>query len=317
MSIEKSPNPTYVMRIKGNSLDDGPGIRSVIFFKGCNLKCMWCHNPESIAAFPELYYDSEKCVGCRSCVSICSHKALKFTDRLIIDRSRCQRCFSCIHKCNAAALQQIGQIIAIKSIIDQILPYRPFFQTSGGGVTLSGGEPTLNMPFLRLLLSALKEHDLHVLLETNGYFSFTQFQQEILPFIDVIYMDLKLMDSQTHQSYCGVPNHQILRNFELLWTLSQDLASHRCFQIIPRMPLIPTITDTETNLTALIEFLESLKVPTLHLLTNNALWFDKCDKFGYKRPFSENHPSSQIYPILKIHQIQKQFESSSVHLHII
>lgn len=304
-------NP-LIMDFKGNSLDDGPGIRSVVFFKGCNLDCVWCHNPESKSTMPELLYEAEKCIGCLECASVCPPKAISFDKVLEINRITCNHCFKCVDVCSSTALQKIGKFYTVQEICDQILPYEKFFKTSQGGVTISGGEATIHLPFLHQLLEQLKCYNLHILLETNGLFNYRQFCEYILPFIDLIYMDIKLMDSKEHSKFCGHKNAKILDNFQKLYEQSKTSP----FTIIPRIPLIPDITDTESNLIALRKYLETLGVPVLYLLSNNAIWFSKCEKFGYKRPFTPEHSIYQIYSDPRKARVKKIFETSSIEIHL-
>ena len=136
-----------ILDIKGNSLDDGPGIRSVIFFKGCPLACTWCHNPESKRFEAEISFDAKACIGCDACLSACPQDALSRDNPFFIDRRRCDLCFRCIDACHSGALSRVGQEMGIAEIVARVLDYKPFYDTSGGGVTLSGGEPTVYMDF--------------------------------------------------------------------------------------------------------------------------------------------------------------------------
>ena len=144
MATDEIKTP-LIMEIKGNSLDDGPGIRSVVFYKGCPLSCVWCHNPESKKASMEISFDANICIDCGSCRDVCPQKALARQNRFYIDRSKCTLCFLCVDACPSGALDKVGKTMYVDEIIKKILPDKPFFDTSGGGVTLSGGEPTLYM----------------------------------------------------------------------------------------------------------------------------------------------------------------------------
>ena len=155
-----------ILDIKGNSLDDGPGIRSVIFFKGCPLSCVWCHNPESKKTGAEIAFDGGRCIDCGTCREVCPEKALSRENPFYIDRSRCPLCFDCVQACPSGALEQVGKEMSINEILEKIVPDKPFFEVSDGGVTLSGGEPTLFMDFAAKLLVALKQQKIHTLVET-------------------------------------------------------------------------------------------------------------------------------------------------------
>jgi pyruvate formate lyase activating enzyme len=265
-----------VLDIKGNSLDDGPGIRTVVFFKGCPLSCVWCHNPESKKAGPEIAFDGTECVACDTCINLCPKGALSRKNPFFIDRNRCDLCFACVDNCPSGALAQVGRKMSIDDIMSKIKSDIPFFKTSGGGVTLSGGEPTLFMDFLSELLQKLKDEGIHVLLETCGLFSLDAFLRKILPYLDIIYFDIKLVDLKQHQLHCGVSNELIMENFMQLSKMSDQGE----FKILPRTPLIPGITATRENLSGIAAFLNKQGIQTAHLMAYNPLWFDKSKKIG-------------------------------------
>jgi pyruvate formate lyase activating enzyme len=171
-------------------------------------------------------------------------------------------------------------------IIEQVLKDKPFFDTSGGGVTFSGGEPTLHMDFLSGLIRKLKNSGVHTLVETCGYFGLDEFREAILPYADMIFMDIKLFDPKMHARYCGVDNNVILENFIKLHELSLSGG----FEIIPRTPLIPGITDTEKNLAAIARFLQSHQVKNFRLLPNNPAWHEKCRSIGIPDEYAEDSP---------------------------
>ena len=232
------------LEIKGNSLDDGPGIRSVVFFKGCPLSCTWCHNPESKKIDVEISFDAEACVGSQTCFDVCPKNALSLDNPLFIDRDACNLCFECVEQCPSGALEQVGYKREVAEILKTALKDKPFYDSSGGGVTFSGGEPTLNMEFLADAAKALKEQGVHVLIETSGQFNLDKFNALVYPYIDLIYFDIKLVDKDLHKKYCGPSNTTILKNFKKLQ--QQYLAGG--VKILPRTPLIPNITDTPENL---------------------------------------------------------------------
>ena len=280
-----------ILEIKGNSLDDGPGIRSVVFFKGCPLSCVWCHNPEGKAVEMEISFDADSCVGCKTCQATCHQGALSEKNPFYIDRKRCDLCFDCLDTCPSAALKKVGREMSVEEIVIQTLKDKPFFETSKGGVTLSGGEPLFFMDFTSNLLRALKEEVVHTLVETCGLFSFTEFETKILPFCDTIYLDLKLFDSERHKAFCGVPNGQILETIRKLRNLP-DIGGT---DWLIRVPLIPEITDTEENLSAIAAFLEQNGIPRVRLLNYNPLWIAKNRKIGVHndKRFKEKHRLSQ------------------------
>jgi pyruvate formate lyase activating enzyme len=273
-----------ILEIKGNSLDDGPGIRSVVFYKGCPLSCVWCHNPESKKASVEISFDSKTCIDCGACREVCPQKALSRDNRFYIDRSKCDLCFLCVDACPSGALDRVGKTMSVDEIVKKILPDKPFFDTSGGGVTLSGGEPTLYMDFTSQLLKSLKQNNIHTLLETCGLFDIHKFMDMLYPYLDAVYFDIKIIDSTAHKKYCGVPNEKILDNFkQLFMTAAKD--NKIC---LPRTPLIPDITDTESNIRGIASFLKDLNITKAALLAYNPLWHEKSDKVGVDDPYKNS-----------------------------
>lgn len=269
-----------ILNIKGNSLDDGPGIRSVVFFKGCPLSCVWCHNPESKKAGSEIAFDGKTCVDCGACREICPEKAFSKSHPHYIDRGRCTLCYQCVDTCPSGALERVGKPMTVDQIVEAIEPDIPFFNTSGGGVTLSGGEATLFMAFVSELLQALKTLGIHTLLETCGQYDPDRFMDLLYPHLDTIYYDIKLLDSALHKTHCGVPNETILSNFRALVTQAGKDGK----TLIPRTPLIPGITGTEDNIRAIASFLREIGVRQASLLSYNPLWHDKTQKIGSLNP---------------------------------
>ncbi len=269
-------NPPLILELKGNSLDDGPGIRTVVFFKGCPLDCIWCHNPESKKTGVEISFESKVCVGCNTCFDTCTQQALSRENPLFIDRSLCNLCFDCVDTCPANALERIGDPMEITQIVSQVVKDKPFFDTSKGGVTFSGGEPTLHMEYLGHVAKALKEKGVHVLLETCGQFNYQAFMDLVYPHVDLIYFDIKIMDSNAHKKYCGIPNKTILENFKKL----HENYLEGGVEVMPRTPLIPEITDTDENLLAILAFYKQEKVKRTQLMAYHPLWQEKNKKIG-------------------------------------
>lgn len=277
----KSP---LILEIKGNSLDDGPGIRSVVFYKGCPLSCVWCHNPESKKAVKEISFDAKTCIDCGACREVCPKNALGRDNPFYIDRSKCDLCFLCLDVCPSGALDSVGKAMSINDIMNKILPDKPFFDTSGGGVTLSGGEPTLFMDFTSGLLKSLKQNNIHTLLETCGFFDIHKFMDRLYPYLDAIYFDIKIIDREAHKKYCGVSNETILDNFRLLSRQAADDGK----MFLARTPLIPDMTDTESNIQGIASFLKSLNITEAALLAYNPLWHEKSDKVGVNDPYKHS-----------------------------
>ena len=284
--LRTNPQKTpLILEIKGNSLDDGPGIRTVVFFKGCPLSCVWCHNPESKDPGLEISFDQKACIGCDSCLDICKRNALSRNNPHFIDRSRCNLCLDCTDACPSGALSRVGLEMSIDDIVKKVFSDKPFYDNSGGGVTLSGGEPAMFMDYTADLLRKLKDAGIHTLMETCGLFNFDAFEKKVLPYLDAIYFDIKLFDPEEHRRYCGLPNESILKNFERLL----EAASGDNKVILPRTPLIPGITDTEANIRAIAGFLKGLCVQRADILSYNPLWFEKCSKIGLDAPFQTDN----------------------------
>ena len=268
-----------ILDVRGNSLDDGPGIRSVVFFKGCPLSCVWCHNPECRNADAELSYDAELCISCNACLDACPQQALSRNNPEFVDRVRCVRCFTCTKVCPSGALSVAGREMSVDEILQRIVCDKPFFDSSAGGVTLSGGEPTLFMVFAASLAQALKREGIHVLLETCGLFDYDDFMKRLFPHLNAIYYDIKLIDSEAHRRYCGAPNEKILHNFSRLVKTIRGIKKKSVY-ILPRTPLIPGITDTDENLAGIASFLRRCGIARASLLPYNPLWHKKCVKLG-------------------------------------
>lgn len=272
---------TLIVDIKRNSLDDGPGIRTIIFFKGCPLSCVWCQNPEAKLATQEISFSKEDCLNCKKCLEVCDKGAVDFSYDYRIDRDKCDLCGKCIEICPNEALKFAGKEYDIKTLSKLVLKDKIFYDNSGGGVTLSGGEPTLHMDYVHQLLKELKNENIHICLETCGHYNRETFNELILPYLDLIYFDLKIFDSNLHKKYCGVSNEIILQNFEAL-------IKNNDVEILPRIPLIPKITATKENLEDLKNYLKSLKIKKIGLLPYNPLWISKTETIGIKAEYSRS-----------------------------
>ena len=252
---------------------------------------------------PELWWDQEKCVDDKECMRACPQGAISRDNPDFIDRNICTLCFECVDVCPSKALTRVGQRMSVDDIVEKVVRFKPFFDTSGGGVTLSGGEPTLPMEFTSVLLKSFKANRLHTLLETAGLFEFRQFESLVLPYVDLIFFDIKFIDSTEHEHYCGIKNERILRNF-----ISLHQKSLSCdFELLPRTPLIPGITDTETNIGDIAAFYQRHNVRRIALVPNNPAWIPKLDKLGQKATFDANSPMRRLYSDEKKKKINERF----------
>ena len=268
------------------SLTDGDGIRTTVFFKGCNMHCTWCHNPETISAQPELMFYTNKCIGCGKCFAACPNNAHRIEgDRHVIDRKACVNCGKCAAVCYAEALTMCGKAMSVEDVMKQVRQDIPYYEASGGGVTLSGGEVLCHRDFAVALTDACHAQGISVAVETNLSFPF----ETIAPLLDktdLIMCDLKLFDDERHRAYTGVSNKHVLQNLRRIDTLG--------IPIIVRTPLIPNVTDSEGNLTAIADYIKDMKhLRRYELLNFNPLGegkyigLDKENVFASARPLSK------------------------------
>ena len=277
-------NQAIIFDLKRDCSEDGPGIRSTVFFKGCPLSCVWCHNPEGKDPQPTLSFDAALCRPTECgvpCLSQCENGSIKRNQSISIDYRRCTSCMACCQVCPKDALTPIGREVSGEELLYELLIDQPFYQSTGGGVTLSGGEATMQMDFAAHLLQALKSHNIHTALETCGYFSYQRFQAEMLPHLDLIYFDLKLIDDQESRKYTGRSNRLILSNFS-------KLLQEKKVKVIPRIPLVPEITATRENLAGLAGLLRKHQMDTCFLMPYNPLWQDKIARLGMKSSYGRS-----------------------------
>jgi pyruvate formate lyase activating enzyme len=235
-----------IFEIERFALNDGPGIRTVVFFKGCPLKCLWCSNPESQEPDPELFYMPRRCLACGRCVAACDRHALTLRGELIIDRERCNACGRCSQACNTGALSLAGRTLSVEEIYREVLRDKDFYRNSGGGVTFSGGEPTAQPQALRALAELCRDGGLHTAIETCGAFPW-EAVRETLPALDLFLFDIKHLDPVRHAELAGAGNAQVLDNFRRLLEAGKA--------VVVRFPLLPGINDDAGHLAALGDLL--------------------------------------------------------------
>ncbi len=262
-------NTAFITNIQGYSIHDGPGIRTVVFFKGCSLSCKWCANPECISGKPQIGFIEMLCKGCGKCVETCPSNAINTEDgKHRIDYSLCDACGKCSDNCSYGALVQYGNPMTVHEVWDEVRRDKIFYDTSGGGVTVSGGEPLLYQAFVRELFALCHDENIDTCVETCGHVNPDSFSQ-VLPVTDHFLFDLKHLEPEIHRYYTGHHNDRILENAAFLIENNAD--------VIFRNPLIPGVNDTESNIEATSEFLKSLgkKAMRLELMPYHRMGSDK------------------------------------------
>lgn len=236
----------FVIDIARGSFSDGPGVRTTVFFKGCPLKCPWCHNPESQRYEKEMMLFPEKCIDCGNC-------------------KKDQPCYT-------LARRQVGKAYSPGEMAHELIKDKSYFDTSGGGVTFSGGEALSFIDYLSEVAVMLKRKGVHIAIQTSGFFDYEAFNTKLMDNIDLIFYDLKIMDAKRHQTLLGQPNRVILENFKKIITSG--------ITVIPRIPLIPNYVATEANLAAIARFFHEQDVRACEFLYYNPGFEDKLKRLG-------------------------------------
>ncbi len=243
-----------VFNIQHYSIHDGPGIRTNVFLKGCPLDCLWCANPESRKLSPQLSYNIEKCTGCQACIDVCNQKAIQFVEgKVKTDRSLCNACGKCITNCPTEARSIIGKTMNVDEVYKEVSKDKLFYDTSGGGVTLTGGEVLVQHEFARSILKRCKENGIHSAIETCGHGKW-EVLKGLLKYTDIVLYDLKHMNDLEHKKCTGVGNELILDN---LSKLSKELN----IPVIIRVPIIPGYNNSEENMHLMSKYILE-NVPT-------------------------------------------------------
>lgn len=272
--------PALIYAVRPQALDDGPGIRTAVHFKGCPLRCSWCSTPEGKRPGPELRFEKAACQACGACREVCPVDAVDTSRWPAVDHELCTGCYACVEACPHEALHKLG--VPVRQIVETAAICRdmPFWRVSGGGVSFTGGEPTMHMAAAGRLARALKRRGAHVLVQTCGHFDLAEFDELLAPHVDTLFYDLKLMNGAEHEAHCGVDNQRILENFVLLNRRSLKGG----LNLVPRIPLIPGITSVPKNLRALAAFLRSQRAPRAALLLYDHAWASRLKGLGRKAP---------------------------------
>jgi len=276
-----------ILHLQRLSTEDGPGIRTTVFFKGCPLQCAWCHNPESISRRMQTQWFAVRCIGCKTCVEACPNGCLTLLeDGMHIDRNSCQACGTCAEACPSGAMEALGKTVSVDELLVELLKDRAYYEKSGGGVTLSGGEPTFQPDFAEALLGGLKEQGISTALDTCGLTS-KQVLARTLPYADLVLFDLKLIDDVQHREFTGHSNERILENLLFVRDYIQEQGTST--QLWVRTPLIPGATDSEENLLGIGRYLvEHLKgrLSRWEICAFNNLCRDQYERLGLEWAFA-------------------------------
>lgn len=283
------------------SLNDGPGIRSTVFLKGCRLKCKWCHNPEGSRRYPEVYPFVSDCTGCKKCIEVCPAGAITFLEptKPKINKALCIVCLQCVEVCPYGAMVQWGEIVTVKQVIEEVEKDKPFYKNSGGGMTVSGGEPLAQPEFTTALLKCAKAKGIHTALDTCGYAKW-EVIESVLAWTDLVLFDLKDMDAQAHKEYCGVTNEVILENARRI--VARKIPMH------VRIPVIPGRNDSKENMKLTAEFVASLDqenenvIQVVDLLPYHPYAGSKYVQFGLEYPFpvGEGYKDEELEQFVEI-----------------
>lgn len=244
-----------VLEIQRMSTEDGPGIRTTVFMKGCPLKCVWCHNPESIHPRPQVQWIGARCIGCKTCVQVCPNGALTFDDGIHINRNICKGCGRCTEACPSTAMELLGKRWSADALVQELLKDSAYFGTSGGGITISGGESTFQAHFVKKVLVELKHNGIHTAIDTCGICNQHTLDM-LLPHVDLVLYDIKEMDSAKHQEFTGKSNYRVLSNIRYILSFMKEHLFPR--EVWIRTPLIPGKTARDENIVAIAQEINEL-----------------------------------------------------------
>lgn len=269
-----------IFNIQKFCVNDGPGIRTTVFFKGCPLNCIWCHNPESKKAVPEVFYNASKCVKCGKCAMKCEKNCHIFeNDTHKYARPECIICGNCCDVCPTEALEVAGYTITADEALKDVMKDKVFYDNSGGGMTLSGGEPMMQFEFALELMKKAKENGIHTCMETCGFADSDKYRK-IAKYTDIFLFDYKITDPQDHKKYTGVSNEKILANLFMLDEMGKNT--------VLRCPVIPTVNDNEEHLLAIAQTANKLRnILEVNIEPYHPLGSGKSEMLGKDYPLAD------------------------------
>lgn len=261
--IGENMNTAMIFNIQKFSVHDGPGIRTTVFFKGCPLRCMWCHNPESQEQKKQIMYDTEKCILCGTCERVCPKNAIAIENKMLsTNMAVCDFCGLCETYCIREARQVVGKEYSAEEVAKEVLKDKVFYEKSNGGVTVSGGEPLIYADFIEELFIKLKKHNIHTAADTSGAADFSAIER-IAKYTDLFLYDIKLMDDEKHKYFIGASNKTILRNLEKLSKIHSNINI--------RMPIVEGVNATEEHIEKTADFIKDLGINNINLLPYHSI----------------------------------------------